>query len=563
MADLSPPQKNDIQLIFKRLRSIQTNKQCFDCGRTNPTWASVTYGVFLCIDCSATHRSLGVHLTFIRSTQLDTNWTWVQLRAMQCGGNAHATAFFRQQGCSSKDAQQKYNSRAAALYKEKLHQLALQAQRLYGTKLIIESSQEVPQTEQPETDFFKDHTSQLKTNYGDSPAITPPRVGSPARLDVGASTPPRVDSSTKLSNLDRENGGSSPSLTIDTDAQPSVEAALVSPKIAEPRKSTIGQRKPPAKKGLGGKGMGATRLKANFSDIETAALKADKDKEESIRNHAAMEAKNIEDAERQLASARLAYKDLAIEKRKHEEKLKHMDPKKQEQAERLGMGYASARSVGHSAMSDMQVIAQDDPASGKQSNFDRFQTKASRDLDDWEFVSAPSSKSMYDDLGRGSSSKSNDAGSSWGKSSWDTEFSTETKLSGGSFFDDQLMSSKPQDEFRTDRSRRAGASTTAVNTSSSVSKFANAKSISSSQVFGDDSHQSSRVDPSKFHNSSSISSEDYFGGDSQGSSTRYSSYNTPDMQDIKDGVKQGVTKVAGKLSNIASGVMSSLQRTDY
>jgi len=42
---------------------------------------------------------------------------------------------------------------------------------------------------------------------------------------------------------------------------------------------------------------------------------------------------------------RLAYKDMAIEKKKHEEKIKYMDPKKQEQAERLGMGYASTRYV--------------------------------------------------------------------------------------------------------------------------------------------------------------------------------------------------------------------------
>ncbi len=35
--------------------------------------------------------------------------------------------------------------------------------------------------------------------------------------------------------------------------------------------------------------------------------------------------------------------------------------------------------------------------------------------------------------------------------------------------------------------------------------------------------------------------------------------NAPDMEDVKESVRQGVSKVAGRLSNMASGVMSQLQ----
>ena len=124
-------QELDRDTLFKRLLSKAENRRCFDCMAPNPKWCSWRFGVLICMDCAALHRQMGVHISQVKSCELD-QWTHDQLLVYESsGGNKRATLFFQKHashtlsgtgggGSMAAALQVKYTSAAAQTYKKAL-----------------------------------------------------------------------------------------------------------------------------------------------------------------------------------------------------------------------------------------------------------------------------------------------------------------------------------------------------------------------------------------------------------------------------------------------------------
>ncbi|KAL4487510.1 hypothetical protein ABPG72_007030 [Tetrahymena utriculariae] len=79
--------------LFNILLKREENQICADCHSKAPTWVSLDFGVFVCMNCSGAHRHLSRSVTRVYSTKIDS-WNHANYQIMDYVGNAIANSYW-------------------------------------------------------------------------------------------------------------------------------------------------------------------------------------------------------------------------------------------------------------------------------------------------------------------------------------------------------------------------------------------------------------------------------------------------------------------------------------
>ncbi|CAH1414769.1 unnamed protein product [Lactuca virosa] len=86
---------NPADSVSSILREIPGNDLCAECGALDPDWASLNLGILMCIECSGVHRNLGVHISKVRSINLDVKvWEPTVMELFRNLGNKYCNSIW-------------------------------------------------------------------------------------------------------------------------------------------------------------------------------------------------------------------------------------------------------------------------------------------------------------------------------------------------------------------------------------------------------------------------------------------------------------------------------------
>lgn len=86
---LMAAQQKRFDILFKR----PENRECFDCQAKQPRWASTNLGIFFCLRCAGIHRSLGVHISKVKSSTMDL-WDEYMVQCCERIGNGNGKLLY-------------------------------------------------------------------------------------------------------------------------------------------------------------------------------------------------------------------------------------------------------------------------------------------------------------------------------------------------------------------------------------------------------------------------------------------------------------------------------------
>lgn len=149
---------------FKALKKKRENKKCCNCNAKFPQWASASFGILICMNCSGKHRFLGPNISFVRSVAMD-KWKEREMRTMEIGGNKRFLEYLETEMISGEID---YDSSALRRYKSQLAKEVSAQFQTPKTDAILPreplKEKQLPKEEKPEQEkpFEPEEEKQVK-----------------------------------------------------------------------------------------------------------------------------------------------------------------------------------------------------------------------------------------------------------------------------------------------------------------------------------------------------------------------------------------------------------------